>query len=124
MVSMLSLGEISDRILLALTETMGVGRAVVLLIDERDRVLRPSAQRGDWDEDDVEIEISADHPVWRQLWMRREELTRSDFDDEAGDEERESCWDVFDSLYLLRSSSSRACSRPAAADDAWLTSAR
>ena len=98
MVSMLSLGEISDRILLALTETMGVGRAVVLLIDEGDRVLRPSAQRGDWDEDDVDIEIPADHPVWRQLWMRREELTRFDFDDEPDDEQREACWDVFDSL--------------------------
>ena len=98
MVSMLSLGEISDRILLALTETMGVGRAVVLLIDERDRVLRPSAQRGDWDEDDVDIEIPADHPVWRQLWMRREELSRLDFDDEADTEQREECWEVFDSL--------------------------
>jgi len=98
MVSMLSLGEISDRILIAVTETMGVDRAVVLLIDERDRVLRPSAQRGDWDEDDVEIEIPADHPVWRQLWMRREELSRADFDDELDTERRELCWDVFDSL--------------------------
>jgi signal transduction histidine kinase len=98
MVSMLSLSEISDRILLALTETMGVGRAVVLLIDERDRVLRPSAQRGDWDEDDVEIEIPADHPVWRQLWMRRQELSRVDFDEEPDSEQREACWDVFDSL--------------------------
>jgi signal transduction histidine kinase len=98
MVSMLSLGEISDRILLALTETMGVGRAVVLLIDEHDRVLRPSAQRGDWDEDDIEIEIPADHPVWRQLWMRREELMRIDFDEEPDSEQREDCWDVFDSL--------------------------
>jgi len=98
MVSMLSLGEISDRILVALTETMGVGRAVVLLIDERDRVLRPAAQRGDWDEDDVEIEIPADHPVWRQLWMRRQELARIDFDDEPDTEQREVCWDVFDSL--------------------------
>jgi len=98
MVSMLSLGEISDRILLALTETMGVGRAFVLLMDERDRVLRPSAQRGNWDEDDVEIEIPADHPVWRQLWMRREDLTRLDFDDETETEEREESWEVFDSL--------------------------
>ncbi|MCA9509979.1 MAG: GAF domain-containing protein, partial [Myxococcales bacterium] len=100
MVSMLSLGEISDRILIAVTETMGVDRAVVLLIDERDRVLRPSAQRGDWDEDDVEIEIPADHPVWRQLWMRREELSRADFDDETDTERREACWDVFDSLEI------------------------
>jgi two-component system NtrC family sensor kinase len=101
MVSMLSLGEISDRILIAVTETMGVSRAMVLLIDETDRVLRPAAQRGDWDEDDVGIEIPADHPIWRQLWMRREDLTRSDFDDEPDTDQREACWDVFDSLEIV-----------------------
>jgi signal transduction histidine kinase len=98
MVSMLSLAEVCDRILLALTETMGVSRAVVLLIDEGDRVLRSSAQRGDWDDDDVAIEIAADHPVWRQLWMRREELSRVDFDDESDPAQREACREVFDSL--------------------------
>ncbi len=40
MVSMLSMSEIGDRILVALTDTMGVSRAMVLLFDERDRVLR------------------------------------------------------------------------------------
>jgi len=97
MVSMLSVAEVSDRILLALTETMGVRRAIVLLIDEGDRVLRPAAQRGDWD-DDVEVEIAADHPVWRQLWMRREELARVDFDDESDAVQREACWAIFDAL--------------------------
>lgn len=76
MVSMLSLEEIGDRILLALTDTMGVSRAMVMLFDETDRVLRPAAWRGDWDAHDVETGISSDHPIWKSLWMRREELDR------------------------------------------------
>jgi signal transduction histidine kinase len=96
MVSMLSLGEIGDRILVALTDTMGVSRAMVLLLDEDDRVLRPSAWRGDWDEAEIKGEIPSDHPIWKHLWMRREELARSDFDDEPDSENRESCWDIYD----------------------------
>ena len=38
MVSMLSMNEIGDRILAALTDTMGVSRAMVLLFDDGDRV--------------------------------------------------------------------------------------
>jgi signal transduction histidine kinase len=98
MVSMLSLEEIGDRILAALTDTMGVSRAMVLLFDENDRVLRASAWRGDWDQEDIETEIPSDHPIWKHLWMRREELTRSDFDDDPDSEKRESCWDIYDTL--------------------------
>ncbi|MAG30371.1 MAG: hypothetical protein CL908_05680 [Deltaproteobacteria bacterium] len=98
MVSMLSMQEIGDRILVALTDTMGVSRAMVLLIDEGDRVLRASAWRGDWDQEDIDIEIPSDHPIWKHLWMRREELARSDFDDDPDDEKRESCWDIYDTL--------------------------
>ncbi|MFK7896907.1 MAG: ATP-binding protein [Myxococcota bacterium] len=98
MVSMLSLGEIGDRILLAVTDTMGVSRAMVLLFDDNDRVLRASAWRGDWDQVDIDIEIPSDHPIWKHLWMRREELSRADFDDESDSEKRESCWDVYDTL--------------------------
>jgi signal transduction histidine kinase len=98
MVSMLSMREIGDRILVALTDTMGVSRAMVLLFDEGDRVLRASAWRGDWDQDDIEIEIPSEHPLWKHLWMRREELLRSDFDDESDPEKRESCWDIYDTL--------------------------
>ncbi|MBW2498349.1 MAG: GAF domain-containing protein [Deltaproteobacteria bacterium] len=98
MVSMLSLGEIGDRILAALTDTMGVSRAMVLLFDETDRVLRVEAWRGDWDQGDIDVEIPSDHPIWKHLWMRREELTRADFDDEPDAEKRESCWDVYDTL--------------------------
>jgi signal transduction histidine kinase len=98
MVSMLSMEEIGDRILAALTDAMGVSRAIVLLFDETDRVLRASAWRGDWDQDDIGAEISSDHPIWKHLWMRREELARSDFDEEPDSEKREDCWDIYDTL--------------------------
>ena len=98
MVSMLSMREIGDRILVALTDTMGVRRAMVLLFDEKDRLLRPTAWRGDWDEEDTETEIPSEHPIWKQLWMRREELSRVDFDEESDPEKREACWDIFDTL--------------------------
>jgi signal transduction histidine kinase len=98
MVSMLSMREIGDRILVALTDTMGVSRAMVLLFDETDRVLRASAWRGDWDTADIETEIASEHPLWKHLWMRREELSRSDFDEEPDPEKRESCWDIYDTL--------------------------
>ena len=98
MVSMLSLNEISDRILVAATDTMGVGRAMVLLLDETDKVLRPSARRGDWDEEDTRTVIPSDHPLWKEMWVRREELSRADFDEEPDADRREQCWDVYDAL--------------------------
>jgi len=98
MVSMLSMREIGDRILVALTDTMGVRRAMVLLFDENDRMLRPMASRGDWDEEIGDTEIPSEHPIWKQLWMRREELARVDFDEEPDPEKREACWDIFDTL--------------------------
>ncbi len=98
MVSMLSLNEIADRILLALTDTMGVERVMVLLADDEKKVLRPIASRGDWDEEGLVVEIPSIHPIWKHLWMRREDLTRVDFDDEHDVEIREACHDVFDML--------------------------
>ncbi|UCE86561.1 MAG: GAF domain-containing protein [Deltaproteobacteria bacterium] len=98
MVSMLSLREIGDRILAALTETMGVEHAVVLLLDEPERRLSPEASRGDWEEGVLQQPISIDHPVVRSLWLRREELERADFDEEPDPEIREACRDVFDTL--------------------------
>jgi signal transduction histidine kinase len=98
MVSMLSLTEIADRILVALTDTMGVGRAMVMLVDDDEKVLRPMASRGDWERIAQKTEIPSDHPIWKQMWMRREELSRADFDDEPDAERRESCRDVFDTL--------------------------
>ncbi len=98
MVSMLSLGEIADRILVALTDTMGVERAMVLLVEDEERRLRPIASRGEWEESALALEIASEHPIWKQLWMRREDLTRADFDDEHDLESREACRDVYDTL--------------------------
>jgi signal transduction histidine kinase len=98
MVSMLSLGEIADRILVALTDTMGVERAMVLLVEDEDRALRPVASRGEWEAAALALEIEPEHPIWKQLWMRREDLERADFDDEHDLESREACRDVYDTL--------------------------
>src|SRR4029453_4213826 len=99
MVSMLSLPEIADRILLALTDTMGVERAMVMMVDDEGKVLRSAAARGEgWEEDDLAAEIRSDHPIWKHLWMRREDLSRLDFDEEPDVEYREACRDVFDTL--------------------------
>jgi len=98
MVSMLSLSEIAERILLALTDTMGVERAMVLLVDDASARLRRMATRGDWDQAAADTDIPSDHPIWKHMWMRREELMRADFDDEPDPENREACRDVFDTL--------------------------
>ena len=100
MVSMLSLNEIADRILVALTDTMGVDRAMVLLADDDGRLLRRIAYRGDWDNEALGTEIPSDHPIWKHLWMRREDLARVDFDEEHDVENREACRDVFDTLEI------------------------
>lgn len=97
MVSMLSVKEIVDRILVAVTDTMGVEGGMVLLLDDDER-LRVQATRGDWDEEAASAELRLDHPLCRQLWMRRTELARSDFDEERDPEVREACRDVFDGL--------------------------
>ena len=98
MVSMLSLSEIAERILVALTDTMGVERAMVMLVDDDGRVLRPTAVRGEWEEEATGVSIPADHAIWKHLWMRREDLSREDFDDEPDIESRDACRDVFDTL--------------------------
>jgi two-component system NtrC family sensor kinase len=98
MVSMLSLSEIADRILVALTDTMGLERAMVLLADDDGQMLRMVASRGEWDDDALLIEIPSSHPIWKHLWMRREDLSRIDFDEEPDVESREACRDVFDTL--------------------------
>ena len=98
MVSMLSTKEVVDRILLALTETMGVGRAVVLVQDESKRQLVPAASRGEWEEEALEAALPLTHPLSRRLLVRRDALERADFDDEADPEAREACREVFDQL--------------------------
>jgi signal transduction histidine kinase len=98
MVAMLSLNEISERLLAAVTDTMGVDRAMVLLLSEDERVLRPIACRGDWDDEDRDFSLSVDHPIGKHLWMRRHELARGDFDDATDAETRDACRDIFDTL--------------------------
>jgi len=99
MVSMLSAREVVDRILGALTETMGVERALVLLaLQEGDGTLTVVAMRGSWDEDAPEYRLGPNHPICRRLWMQRHELSREDFDEEEDPETREACRDVFDTL--------------------------
>jgi signal transduction histidine kinase len=98
MVSMLSVSEIADRILIALTDTMGVDLALVMMVDEKARCLRPVASRGEWWAEALALEIESDHPIWKHLWVRREDLSRVDFDEESDAESREACRDVFDTL--------------------------
>ncbi len=100
MVSTLSTHEVVDRMLLALTETMGVERAAVLLFDPDHRMLRPVALRGEWEEEASELRVSAEHPIWTQLSERRMELSRLDFDDETDVEKREICRDLFDTMEI------------------------
>jgi signal transduction histidine kinase len=98
MVSMLSIKEIVDRILIAATDTMGLERAMVLLVDENERTLRAAATRGDWEPAALSYMLAAEHPLARQLWLRREILARDSFDDEHDPELREACRDAFDTL--------------------------
>jgi signal transduction histidine kinase len=97
MVSMLSLDEVVDRLLNAVTESMGAERAMVMLLDDASQQLRPSAWRGEFEADARELTLAIDHPVGKHLWMRRQELTCLDFDD-ADPETREICQDTFDTL--------------------------
>ena len=98
MVSMLSLNEISERLLLAVIDTMGVDRAMILLLSEDERKLEPMAWRGDFEAEATSLDLPVDHPIGKHLWMRRQELTRTDFDDATDPETREVCRDVFDVL--------------------------
>ena len=98
MVSMLSLGEISERLLLAIHDTIPVSRSLVLLLDVPERRLMPTAWRGEWRGEARGFSLEASHPVARHLWMRRQELSAADFESAADPETRERCREVFDAL--------------------------
>jgi signal transduction histidine kinase len=98
LISMLSLDEITDRILEALIDTMGVDRAMVLLQNREGGALRPMASRGDWDMRALTSVVLPHHPIREHLWLRREGLARADFNDEPDLEDREACWEIFDTL--------------------------
>ena len=97
MVSMLSLPEIGDRILLAVTDTMGASRAMVLLLDSDRNVYVSAAMRGNWPSAPPG-EIDAGLPFWRRLLDARQELARVDLDDETDTALQESGRALFDSL--------------------------
>jgi|GEM_PF-580866 len=96
MVSMLSLDEVVDRLVTAVTESMGAERAMVLL--EEAGALRPSAWRGPFEPRALELALAVDHPVGKQLWMRRQELSKADCEAGAEPGTAERCREVFEAL--------------------------
>ena len=97
MVSMLSLPEIGDRILLAVTDTMGASRAMVFLMDSDREEYVSAALRGSW-KVDARAEVPVSHPIWSRLLEGREELAREDFEEEADLELRSQCQSIYDDL--------------------------
>jgi len=98
MVSMLSLAEISERLVGAAIDTLGVERTMVLLLSDDEQELQPAAWRGEWEADALQLKLRIDHPVGKHLWMRRQELSRQDFDEAPEAEIREAGWEIFDAL--------------------------
>jgi len=98
MVSMLSIKEIVERIVRALTEAMGVERSMVLLLADDDRTLRPEAMGGDFPIDVGAFVLPMDHPLCKYLWMRREEVSRNDVEEEPDPTLRSACLEVFEQL--------------------------
>ena len=100
MVSMLSMQEIVDRILVALTDTMGVERALVLLLDDERPAVRASRRRAASGTSDVAGLRARRRPpaLPPALDAPRGAARARDFDDEPDPEVRELCRDVFDPL--------------------------
>jgi signal transduction histidine kinase len=96
MVSMLSIQEIVERIVRALSDAMGVERSMVLLISDDERALVPAARSGAWHLDAHEIRLPTEHPVCKYLWMRRQEVSRGDLAEEADAHMRAACEDLFE----------------------------
>ncbi|MEB2344713.1 MAG: ATP-binding protein [Deltaproteobacteria bacterium] len=101
MVSMLSIKEIVERIVRALTEAMGVERSLVLLLAEDDRTLHPEAAGGSWPVELGAFALAMEHPVCKYLWMRREDVSRGDVDHEPDPRMREACLELFDRLDVV-----------------------
>jgi signal transduction histidine kinase len=101
MVSMLSIKEIVERIVRALSEAMGVERSMVLLLAADDRTLRPEAVGGSWPIAVGDFQIAMDHPLCKYLWMRREEVSRADVAEEPDEALRAACMEVFERLGVV-----------------------
>ncbi|MBW2712744.1 MAG: GAF domain-containing protein, partial [Deltaproteobacteria bacterium] len=100
MVSMLSIREIVQRILTVLTDTMGVRRAMVLMLDEDKQVLLETAARGDWTDDEELVSIPSDHAIEKYLWVRRDPVSVADFEDEKDEEVKAQCREIFERLEI------------------------
>lgn len=100
MVSMLSIREIVQRILIVLTDTMGVRRAMVLMLDEEGKALVEAAARGDWAEGEELLSIPSDHSIEKYLWVRHEPISNVDFENEADEEVRAQCRELFERLEI------------------------
>ncbi|MFP6563226.1 MAG: ATP-binding protein [Myxococcota bacterium] len=96
LVSVISVEEIRDRILDALTTTMGVRRAMLMLYDEETRRLEPAAWRGDWP-DPKAFSMARNHPLCASLAAGPKECAKIDFEDELDSARREMCQGLFDS---------------------------
>ncbi len=100
MVSMLSIREIVQRILIVVTDTMGVRRAMVLMLDEEKQSLIEAAARGDWDEGEELVSIPSDHVIEKYLWVRREPVSNADFENETDEEVKAQCRELFEHLEI------------------------
>ena len=98
MVSMLSIQEIVERIVRALSDAMGVERSMVLLLSDDERALVPAARGGSWHLDEQEIQLPTEHPVCKYLWMRRQEVSRGDLAKEDDAQMRVACEELFERL--------------------------
>ena len=96
MVSMLSIQEIVERIVRALSDAMGVERSMVLLISDDERALVPAASSGAWHLDAAQLQLPTEHPVCKYLWMRRQEVSRGDLAEEADATMRVACEELFE----------------------------
>ena len=96
LVSLLSLDEILERVLWAVTGPMGAGSAVVLLLDPDRAAYRPAAARGGrlpagW-------KLPTDHPLVKLVWSHRSGLSAGELAENVLPEALERCRRVYREL--------------------------
>ena len=81
-------------------DSMGVERAMVLLLDEESRAVPARGARGAWDEDEsTGFALPVDHPICEApLDAAPGAVARATSTTRADPDTREACWDVFDTL--------------------------
>jgi signal transduction histidine kinase len=98
MVSMLSIQEIVERMVRALSDSMGVERSMVLLLADDERVLRPEAWSGTFPDGAEDFTLPTEHPACKYLWMRRQDVSRGDLAEETDPAMRAACEELFERL--------------------------